>query len=351
MAASEFATFSVWLAQVAVLSMVGGLLQYAGNFFPSTKNQAEKSILLSALMTLSFSVFWLFLPSSLTLQGAFAVVSAGFFGWVLGQVQQRLLFLLMGIMNLSMASAKLLFIFLPGTFGAVTEKYAYAITAGYFIALFGTYLLTRIPKFELQGSPQGVQDATAWSLWMAPLVLSITGALIPQMDIIVLQKWQPEEIFRDFVRASLFYKGIYFLMFIFAQWMLPQQISKVGSKTQKGILTYHFAIAALLGSLAVMFAAPWVEQTILKWDSMPSSAVIFWSCFSISLLTWIFLLIQESCAQKDMKLAALALFAIIGNLIFQMILKLEVVPYFQLSVCIYVVLLVAMIRRLRLRRN
>lgn len=348
MAAAEFAQFSVWLATVAVLCMLGGLLQYAGNFFPSTKSQAERSLLVSTALTFVFSVAWFFIPASNDLQGALIVISAGLFGWILGQIQQRLLFLLMGIMNLAMAGVKVFFVLIPGTFGTVMERFSYALLICYFVALLVTYLVSRSSKFEITSSPSGMKSTQTAALWLAPLLLSISGAIIPQMDIIVLQKWQPDQVFQDFVRASLFYKGIYFLMFIFAQWMLPQQISKTGSKAHQGILTYHFAIAAFVGSLAVTVVAPYVEQFILKWDSMPPAAMIFYSCFNMSLLTWVFLLIQESCARHQLRLAGAALVVIFMNLGAQLLLQLEVVQYFQLSILVYLSLLITMIRVLRL---
>lgn len=347
MVAADFALFSVWLAKVAVLSMLGGLLQYAGNFFPSSRAQAEKSVLISTLLTLAFSVLWFWTPDSGFVQGLLIVIASGLFGWILGQIQQRLMFLLMGIMNLAMALAKVIFVLIPGTFSIPIDRFSYALLISYFISLFIVAILTRIPRFEIKGSLEGADGAARWSLWIAPLVLSIAGATIPQMDIIILQRWITAETFQDFVRASLFYKGIYFLMFIFAQWMLPQQIAKVGSKAQKGILTYHFAIAALLGSLAVTLIAPLVERLILKWDSMPPSDYIFWSCLSISLLTWIFLLIQESCARRDIRWAVGTLFVIFGNLFLQSLLKLEIVNYFQLSIFIYSALILVVIRHLR----
>ncbi len=345
MAAAEFATFSVWLARISVFCMFGGLLQYAGNFFPTSKVQAERSLLVSVVATFIFSVAWLVMPAdSYVLQGTLIVLSAGFYGWILGQIQQRLLFVLMGILSLSMAVAKLTFIFTPGTFVNAIDRFSYAVLICYFSSLFIVYLFSRKREFEVQSSPTGLVEHNSLTLWMAPVILSMAGAIIPQMDILVLEKWQSAEVFQDFVRASLFYKGIYFLMFIFAQWMLPQQVSKSSSAAQKGILTYKFGVIAVLGTMAVTLVSPLVLEYILKWDSFPPTEMIFYSCLSMSLLTWIFLLIQESCGRGVLKAAGGALVGILTLLGLQLILKLEVAQYFQLAIVCYSVMIFGMIR-------
>lgn len=328
--------------------MVGGLLQYAGNFYPATNKVAVRSIQFSILACLTLIAVWIFYPGELTLiRGLLIVISAGCFGWISGLIQQRMFFIFLGTLNLAMASFKLFMVFLPLQFLSDSlARFSFAVLAGYAPALLLVYILLWYKKSFTETTPNPTRKIGA-NLWAAPIILSLAGALIPQMDIIVLKNWTPTAVFEDFVRVSLFYKGIYFFMFILAQWMLPKQISRTEHKTTNPIFSFQLGLAALLGSAAVTLAAPFIETWILRWDSLPPSSMVFYTCLNMSLLTWLFLLVQEACARNKLKVASFALAGVIGNLGLQSLLKWPVEGYFQLAICVHLIVLVSMIYALR----
>lgn len=348
LSASDFAIFSVWFAQVSVLCMAGGLLQYAGNFYPATNKVAIRSIQISILGCFALISAWILFPSELNLtRGLLIVVSAGCFGWISGLIQQRMFFIFLGTLNLAMAGFKLLMIFIPLEF--LTDglaRFSFAVLAGYGPALLLVYILLWNKKSFTEVPVHSLRRVGA-NVWAAPIILSLAGALIPQMDIIILKNWTPTEVFEDFVRVSLFYKGIYFFMFILAQWMLPKQISRTEHKTTNPIFSFQLGLAALVGSAAVTLAAPLIETWILRWDSLPPSSMVFYTCLNMSLLTWFFLLIQEACARNKLKIASVALAGVVGNLGLQSLLRWPVEAYFQLAICIHLTILVSMIYALK----
>lgn len=351
MVPAEFAEFSVWFARVSVFCMLGGLLQYAGNFFPTSRSQLNRSLFLAIAGTGILTLGWLLIGPNPTVQTLFIVLASGVFGWILGQIQQRLLFALMGVLNLALAGSKILFLLIPGTILNNTNRYAFALIFGYFAALVILWIASRIEKSGWTGTRENPNlQVSSLTLWAAPVLLSFSGSLIPQVDILLLETWQPVETFQIFVRASLFYKGIYFLMFIFAQWMLPHQVSKTEMATRRSMFDYKFALAAILGSALVAVFAPLVGEWILRWEWSPPRDLIFYSCLNMSLLTWIFLLIQEACARHQVKEGVVTLALVLMSLLVQWGLKLEVTQYFQLGIVIYTLVIFLAVRRLSYRK-
>lgn len=306
LSAAEYANLNAWFANLAIFFLIGGVLQYAANFIPLSQIKTRSAIFLINLICLGLAAAWILGPEGETFARALIVLTgAALFGWMVGQVQSRMLFLAMTVASLLVGASKIALV-LTSTFGAtLLERYTFALFACYLPALWWMSF-----KVWNQPAPQlPRKNVWSWSLWAAPVILSTASAVIPQMDMILMNRIQPAAEFQDFARASLFYKCIYFLMYIVAQWLLPQQIQSGNSAKQKHSW-YAFAAASLLASAALAATSPLAVQWVMHWDHTPPISMIFLSCLNISLLTWVFFEIQASVSRHHLRGPALALVAL-----------------------------------------
>lgn len=99
--AAEFAGLNAWFANLALFFLIGGVLQYAANFFPTPRRHLRMAIVAINVVCLSLTLLWPYSPEGQTLLRAVIVlVSSSLFGWLLGQVQIRMLFNSLTIANL-----------------------------------------------------------------------------------------------------------------------------------------------------------------------------------------------------------------------------------------------------------
>ncbi|MBX3022822.1 MAG: hypothetical protein KF799_14200 [Bdellovibrionales bacterium] len=292
----DFADLNAWLAHIALFSVSAGLLQYAANFFPSRQNLLRGTIIAFNFIALLFIGRW-FTLSGLTLERAIMIVTlASMAGWLLGQAQIRLAFIAMTVANIVLGLAKLTSAFFPIYEGGSLERFAFSLLFGYVPALWAlTYLLW------WRGSP----ERPVKSSWTAPVILSLTSVMIPQFDMIVMNHTQNPATFESFVKASLFYKSIYFWVYIGAQWLLPHQIQGGAKSTLRGLLLTF--LLALIGCAGLTALSPFISTALLKWSEPPALRLVFLSCLHMSLLTMLFLWIQEMCAHRRPQVAALVL--------------------------------------------
>ncbi len=345
LSASEFATFSSWFAGLASFFFIGGILQYAGSFFPVPREKLRLQIaIINGLIALVLVVFSLISPHDPFAIGIAAISVSLASGWLTGQAQNRMLFYVIGWFNVVVASSKILVISIPQ--GQSQPIYIYQLAA----------LLAMLPGLWLLSLTQWSSAATIHkpkrpkgilNLWASPLVLSLTAACIPQIDLLVVKQIASDIEFQTFARASLFYKGVFFLFMIAAQWLLPRQIRSVDNKRSPAT-SLTLAPLALIGSLLVAALASPIARLVLGWSSSPPFEMIALSCLNMCLLTWVFLMIQEICT-KGLGFSALGLtcaLALEAGL--QLTIQLNVTGYLYLAV-ISQLIIVAVSRRVLLR--
>lgn len=332
--AAEFSDLNSWFAHLALFFVLGGILQYAGNFFPAPRRLLRQMILLINFLCFGLVVVWLSLPATaapsgpLVLRALMVLLGSSLFGWLMGQVQIRMLFTALTVANVLVGVTKLGLVLVPWSQASTLELFRFSLFACYIPALW--WISVSLWR-DRNPAPQPAHQEVRWELWSAPLVLSFAASLIPQMDLVLMSRIQSAEVFQDFARSSLFYKGIYFLLYIFAQWLLPQQIrEKQGSGLTRASLA--LAAAALLGSAALTGASPFIVRWILHWEVSPPLSLIFLSCLNMSLLTWLFLLIQECCAQSKTQFAGIALAGLGVEALIQLSLGLPPTPYLTLAI-------------------
>lgn len=338
LSATDFANFSSWFAGLASFFFIGGILQYAGSFFPVEREKLRTQIaLINGIIAVVLVTFALFTPHDQMAIGIAAISVSLASGWLTGQAQNRMLFYVIGWFNVAVATSKLIVVLVPQP--QAPPIYTYQLAA-LLAMLPGLWLLSLAQWSSASGIHKPQRPKGILNLWASPLVLSITAACIPQVDLLVVRQITSELDFQTFARASLFYKGVFFLFMIAAQWLLPRQIRSVDSKRSPAT-SLKLAPLAVVGSLVVAITSEPIALILLGWESAPPFAMVALSCMNMCLLTWIFLMVQEICT-KGLGLTALALtVALVAEAAAQFLLKLEVMNYLYLALASQILIVFA----------
>lgn len=307
LSAAEYGHLNAWFSDLMMLFFLGGVAQYCGIFFPAPRNSLKKAVVAINGLSFSLAALWIFSPPGETVErGVLVLTVATAFFWLIGQIQFRKMFVAIGVANFTTSLSKLGLVLLPLFTLVTVERFRIAFFANYFPALW----LMSVVAWRLPNTATIVpQKKNDLRLWMAPVVMSLATAIIPQMDMVLLSRLWSELEFQDFARASLFSRAIFFLFLILAQWMLPFQIQGEFTSFKHRFLNPALAGICLLVSGSITYLSPWAIDFFLHWDRAPSLSLVFLSCLNMSVLTWIFLLVQKCCAQGQSKKAS---YAIIG---------------------------------------
>ncbi len=298
LSATDFADFNGWFANLAIFFMIGGLLQYAGNFWPARRSFIRLALIMLNLVGTVGIFYWITQPGLFTIDRAGLILfSSSIFGWLTGQMQIRSAFKLMSIAGIVVAGSKFALALVPITPAQSADRYALAVFASF---LPGLWLTTSY----LWSAKDAPPPATA-PKWTAPIMLAAAVAIFPQFDIALLSHTVGSADFATFVRASIFSRAIYFLIFILAQWLLPRQIQRQSPEIV-GSFPRIF-LSALAGSAIITLAAPYLSALILGWSEAPPASIVFLSSLQMSLMALLLLHVQESCARGRVRSAATAL--------------------------------------------
>jgi hypothetical protein len=340
--AMDFSAMSSWIAHVSVFFVLGGVLQYSSNFLPASGRVFRLSLLGINIGFLGLIALWFTLEPGLSLiKAAIMLVGATLFGWTLGQIQGRLLFFTVATANLVIGATKNLIALLPLPLGDV-EKFAFAFFACNLPAL---WLLTDAGLRRSRDPVRHAVHSNKQGL-MAAGLLSTYATLIPQIDLVLLDWTQSREVFTTIARASVFYKAIYFCFFAIAQFLLPLQLKSTSRSLGSWPGTIKLGAASVTVCAIISLIAPWIAREFLRWDSEPGPILIFLSCLNMILLTWIFMLAQESCACKRVQTAILGLVLLATEWALQWLLALPAPFYFALAALSQFTLLLILYRSL-----
>jgi hypothetical protein len=342
---ADFADLNAWYAALALFFTVAGFLQYAANFAPAKRRPLRAAIVGANLLAAMGLWHWFQSAPALGFEHAvWIVLLAAVSGWMLGQAQIRMAFTVMAITSLVIGATKLATALWPAS---GLTAFALAPFIAYVPALWWL-------SVHLWRAPDTAARPYARTWWEAPLILSTASAVFPQLDLVLMSHTQSAAVFAEFAQASLFYKAIYFLVALLAQWLLPQQIHDrvvVGRPVRNAgaTLAVAAAVTVAVSALLAAISAP-VAHLVLGWTEAPRAGLIFMSCLNMSLLTFLFLFIQDDCARARTRLAALTLAVIGTEAAVQLLLNLEVFSYYALVLAVQTLWLVALARRRRPRR-
>lgn len=344
---AEFADLNQWFATLALFFAIGAILQYLATFFPAPPKALAAWVVFGNLLAVGSLTTWFLSDAGGTnLRAVLIVAGAAMMGWLLGQIQGRLMFFVLSIANLVIAGCKLGFLLIPLFAGSEIERYRFALFASSIPALwYITWVVFR--EGQKIPTPNPSAERNSPMLWLGPILLATAAALIPQMDLVLAGKIQTAEVFQEFARASLFYKGIFFFISILAQWMLPHQIRG----RLKDLRPARFLLAALaisvIGPALCTAISPYVIRFILGWDHSPPIMMIFLSCVNMSLLAWLLILFQEVCAKHRPQWAAVVLAGLVIEATLQLALKPSLPVYFGLEITLQILLILVLTFALR----
>ena len=124
------------------------------------------------------------------------------------------------------------------------------------------------------------------------VLLSFASVFIPNIDLLYVKHTQTLEVLTQFAQVSLFYKIVFFVILILAQWLLPQQLNRDEGLFSRG--PRRMKVFVRVCSMGLMFAlvasalAPEVFKWVLQRDFLAPMLWVFLSCFNVALLTGIF---------------------------------------------------------------
>ncbi len=330
LSAESYANFNGWLANLSILLAAGGFLQYASNFWPARLRNIRLALVVTNLAYLAAVIYWLQEPSDLSAGRAGAlIVFTTVFGWLSGQIQVRLAFGALAVAGFTLALFKLGIALLPIGNVDNLDRYSFALFGAYLPALwFSTYFLW---------SAQEVAKIQSRPTWLAPAVLSLATVAFPQFDIIILSHTQPDAEFAEFVRATLFSRALYFLIFILAQWLLPRQIHGNTRKLEPYIP--HLLGAALVISGAITLVSPLLSLHLLGWSEAPAQMTVLTSSLQMALMATLFIFVQDYAAKGRERVALVLVSLICLEGILQFIGGFSMHTYLNLAVGIQSVIL------------
>jgi hypothetical protein len=333
---SEFSTLNAWYANFSIFLAVPTLLQYLANFLPLSTERIRPAILAVNVLLVATLALFVLTAGDLGVWSAVLILCvAALFSWMSGQAQSRLLMGALAIGALLVGLFKLLTLAIP--LQPRLEIYAAAIAIGFAPGIW--FLSVKLWHDQRPHPPVTM----TWQKWTAPALLSLAAAVFPQMDLVLLNQTQSREIFSQFALASLFYKGLYFLVFAYLQWLLPQQVRAPGQKMRWQPLAAGAGVGLVLSGIAAL-TGPFFGQLILKWQTSPPPLMIFMSCVNTCLLTWIFVQFQSECAAGRVRLAFIATVLLAVEAGLQLFFRLEATGYLALAMICQLGILILLYR-------
>lgn len=327
---ADFGQLMGWMAYAALGFSLGLLAQSLANFFPQSHRalrwQSAVILVISAITTYISITHEL----SSTLHAVVGIIMFAFLGWLNGQTQTQKLFLALGIVGLAVATAKLSVVLLPSVITSEQFYWGYTLNPIIGISFLAVMFFFR-KKTSSQAPDLHVKDGVS-----AAIILAFITMFIPQFDILFVAQTQSAEVTGEFAQVALIYRGIFFFILIFAQWLLPSQIQ--GQKSNLSTKEEHKRIAIALGG-GVLIAAmasilgPPLANTILGISLGEHPWWIFYSTVHVCILTILFLRIQKDCAALKLKSATIQTLTMIFVLSLMMYLKPQVTTYLVI-VCV-----------------
>ena len=227
---AAFGSLNSWLATFSVYAIAGSICQILANFFPASAQRLRLGAFLLVIICLGVMsfVFGNLDNKNLTTGTVLFVSILASMGvsWLVGQLQFRLCFPLIGGAGLLGTLGKLALVLMP--LPKEIQGNAYYLATLFGASLYGlllavgTYLFPQDIATDHQGH-QGHHDQL-YPRFSSAVILAIANALIPQMDIINLRYFQADDLIGQYSRASLFAKAIIFGASMVLQVALPLQI-------------------------------------------------------------------------------------------------------------------------------
>ncbi len=308
----QFGELTSWIAYFSVTLSLGAFAQYAANFFSISSRRLKTFSAITLILAIaSLAYGFTSARSSEWVIGLIGLLLGILFSWFSGQAQARLAFVVMGVGILVAGLGKFALAGASFPTERPSLELAWAVSLSYAPALIfmcSVMILTADRWKDVKNGRRALMSGLG-----ATALLSFASAFIPQMDIIAVNLNQTADVIGEFSKVSLLYKAIFFGFLIFAQWMLPHQLSEndispswaawiSATKWRRLTVSAGFGIFACAVSLVV---AVWLKPALtgrIEW--------IWLSCLNMVLLTNLFFFIQLSAVKERLLRPALILAAL-----------------------------------------
>lgn len=330
LSAGDFAALNGWLANLSVVLTLAGFAQYAANFRPMRQSSLRLSIVVFNVGAVAAIYAWSLSTRSLGWDRSLFLVSLSIcFGWLAGQAQIRLALIVLASSSLVVAFAKFALALNPVESTAALDRFAFSLAAATSLGLLflGGFLW----------NARDVASSNRKPSWTAPALLSIATSIFPQFDLLLMSHSQNAADFSDFARASLFFRAVYFLVFIGAQWLLPRQIQGHAKGLSNIIPRVGLLTVILTGALTIV--SPQISQLILKWEVGPEKTLVFMSSLQVSAMAILLLQVQELCAKRQIGTVLFIFSALAAEAVVQLTLKLPMLSYLTMVLAIQISLI------------
>ncbi len=174
------------------------------------------------------------------------------------------------------------------------------------------------------------------------VLLSFSSVFIPNIDLVYVKGILSSSDLTQFAQVSLFYKIVFFVILIVAQWLLPRQLNRADGQTHSNRRMKLFVRVCSLGlmfSLCASAIAPEFYRIVLGKQFLAPMLWVFMSCFNVSLLTGIFLEVQDQIASLKVADAMVCLMIQVLTVLICAAVKLDLAQYLQVQIAVNAMLL------------
>lgn len=307
---ADYGILNVWIADTTVLLSLGVLCQMWANYVPLGRKSLVRSswaLLLGAVVAAVALSTWPNLralaPWAWTLTMLPVAVICG---WLIGQLQLRLEFFAIGLAGLCGSAVRLAVTMMVAGSGQMLPVFylAFALSglvSAIVLACFGIWTRVLAPTAATARDQMGAKIACAF-------VLTVAGALLPQVDVICLRMFQSADVIGDYSRVSLVAKGIWFSGQIVLQVTLPLRIRAQSAQSDAAdertgryvlIAEVMMLVFGVAGAVASAWLGPMLTRVVLGYDLSPYR---LWFTLTGLISVTVFVLlrrIQQHCARLD----------------------------------------------------
>lgn len=342
----DFGLLNSWSADTGIMLSLGGLCQMLAHYFPLNRVRLAQ-LGLGVFLIAAIVTVWL---TMLAANGGLtdwnsrigALLMCIGASWLMGEMQLRLHFSIIGFCGLVGAATKfgIALIVFPQQSPATSFYLSLTAGLGFAAMILGLSVLLMWRQEDHINRPSTRNGAR----FTCAFILALSGALVPQMDLINLRLTQSAAIIGNYARSSLFAKAIFFSAGTALQVTLPLHIrnqNQIGSETQ-GIWRVELLIfvGCALTACGAAIVGPWLSRRLLGFDLDGYQSWILLTGLIATVLFGLLQRIQRDCAALDWRrggLCLLSLSAMIG--ICRLMPPNGVVHYLIAAFCYYSVVL------------
>jgi len=353
----DYGRLNEWMARVGVALAIGSAAQIASSFFVWKRTSLRIAAIIALLVASAVLIIsaTMVSPQAHPIRLLLLTVAVGIVAHaMLGQLQGRAWFVLLGLGFFSLGAVRFGFTLLAPT-RAPLDLLLLAFPVSYSVAALVCAVMLVAASFTQAAEPTrnavaGVERTLATTL-ASSLVLAIAMALIPQVDFLNVSLLTDAQATGQFAQALLFAKAIYFASITLLQTSLPFHIKHARGELAPAFFRNMRRLesiglgACVLASFGAAWVGPWVASRFLGVLLEDRRSWILFSCLALTALYGHLQQIQIECSLHQWKRAGarVALFGaslLVWTLLPRAVGPVSVETYLVVSLIVYVASLV-----------